>query len=284
MDASVDVASTPAAIEHYNVGNDFYQLWLDASLTYSCPLYAGPDDTLHAAQLRKLDYHIEHARAAGAKRVLDIGCGWGSLLDRLVNTHGVEHAVGLTLSQQQADLIRSRHLPRTEVVLSHWAEHRPAEKYDAIISIGAFEHFAHIDQNRTQRVQAYRQFFAHCRDLIKPRGRMTVQTTVYELMDRLDPFITGKIWPEAQLPRLVEMVEAADHIFEVVAVDNHSEHYERALLEWAANLAAHRDEAIRVTSPAIYEEYLRYLKMSAKAYRVRGFSLQRLTLQALPAT
>jgi cyclopropane-fatty-acyl-phospholipid synthase len=102
-------------------------------------------------------------------------------------------------------------------------------------------------------------------------------------MDRLDPFITGKIWPEAQLPRLTEMVEAADHIFEVVHVDNHSADYERALLEWAARLAAHRDEAIRVTSPEIYEEYLRYLKMSAKAYRVRGFSLQRLTLQALPA-
>jgi cyclopropane-fatty-acyl-phospholipid synthase len=284
MDASIDVASTPKAIQHYDIGNEFYQLWLDDSLTYSCPLYAGPDDTLHAAQLRKLDYHVGHARAAGAGRVLDIGCGWGSLLDRLVNVHGVQHAVGLTLSERQAALIRTRHLPRTEVVLSHWHDHRPAEKYDAIISIGAFEHFAHIDQNRAERVRAYRAFFAHCRDLLRPRGMMTVQTTVYELMDRLDPFITGRIWPEAQLPRLVEMIEAMDHIFEVVTVDNPSEHYERALLEWATRLAAHRDEAIRVTSTEIFDDYLRYLKMSAKAYRVRGFSLQRLTLQALPAT
>jgi cyclopropane-fatty-acyl-phospholipid synthase len=113
---------------------------------------------------------------------------------------------------------------------------------------------------------------------------MTVQTTVYELMDHLDPFITGRIWPEAQLPRLVEMIEAMDHIFEVVGIDNHSEHYERALIEWANRLAARRDEAVRVTNNEIVDEYLRYLKMSAKAYRIRGFSLQRLTLQALPAT
>ncbi|HEX4417239.1 MAG TPA: class I SAM-dependent methyltransferase [Kofleriaceae bacterium] len=278
-----DVVSSPKAIQHYNIGNDFYQLWLDESLTYSCPLWDGPNDTLHAAQLRKLDYHATNAKAIGAARVLDIGCGWGSMMERLVNVHGVQHAVGLTLSQEQADLVKARNLPRSSVLLSHWHDHRPEEKYDAIISIGAFEHFVHIDENREQRVRSYRKFFTHCRELLKPGGMMSLQTTVYEMMDQLDPFITSRIWPEAQLPRLVEMIEAMDYVFEVVKIDNHKEHYERALIEWANRLAAKRDEAIKVTSTEIVDDYLRYLKMSAKAYRVNGFSLQRLGLRALPA-
>ncbi|HEU4731006.1 MAG TPA: class I SAM-dependent methyltransferase [Kofleriaceae bacterium] len=280
--ASPDVIS-PKAIEHYEIGNDFYQLWLDDSMTYSCPLWAGPDDSLHAAQLRKLDYHVAGARAAGAARVLDIGCGWGSLLDRLVNVHGAQQVVGLTLSEQQAEWVKARRLPRTTVLLSHWHDHRPVDKYDAIISIGAFEHFAHMDQTREERIRSFRVFFTHCRDLLRPRGMMSLQTTVYELLDHLDPFITSRIWPEGQLPRLAEIIEALDHVFEVVRIENHREDYERALIEWANRLMARRDEAARVTSNEVVEDYLRYLKMSAKAYRVNGFSLQRLLLRALPA-
>jgi cyclopropane-fatty-acyl-phospholipid synthase len=283
MTAPEHVVSSPKAIQHYDVGNEFYHLWLDESLTYSCPLWSGPDDSLHAAQLRKLDYHVAAAHAAGAARVLDIGCGWGSLLDRLVNVHGVHHVVGLTLSERQAEWVTARNLPRTSVVLSHWHDHRPADKYDAIISIGAFEHFAHIDQNRAERVQSYRTFFTHCRDLLRPAGMMSIQTTVYELLSRLDPFITGRIWPEAQLPRLVEMIEAMDHVFEVVRVENHRADYERTLTEWANRLVARREEAVRVTSTEVVDDYVRYLKMSARAYRMSGFSLQRLQLRALPA-
>jgi cyclopropane fatty-acyl-phospholipid synthase-like methyltransferase len=95
--------------------------------------------------------------------------------------------------------------------------------------------------------------------------------------------VTSRIWPEGQLPRLVEIVEAADLVFEVVTVENHREDYERALTEWANRLTARREDAARVTSAEVVDDYLRYLKMSAKAYRVNGFSLQRIALRALPA-
>src|SRR5688500_8349804 len=98
-------ASAEAIQYHYDVGNGFYQLWLDADLNYSCAMWH-ENDTLEEAQLRKLDHHIAAARAQGGARVLDIGCGWGSLMRRLVEHHGVDRAVGLTLSAQQADWIR----------------------------------------------------------------------------------------------------------------------------------------------------------------------------------
>src|SRR5215212_4888186 len=94
---------TPAAAirQHYDVGNDFYELWLDPSMSYSCALWATGDaaatDTLEAAQLRKIDFHLPQARAAGKQQVLDIGCGWGATLRRLVEVHGVGQVVGLTL-------------------------------------------------------------------------------------------------------------------------------------------------------------------------------------------
>lgn len=161
-------ATAESIRHHYDVSNDFYALWLDASLTYTCALW-GEGDTLEDAQRRKLDYLIEGARATGARRVLDVGCGWGSLLNRLVGEHAVGQAVGLTLSDSQAELLRARELPRTEVRVENWLDHEPDEKYDAIISIGAFEHFARTGLSRTERVAAYREFFARCRSWL-PKG------------------------------------------------------------------------------------------------------------------
>src|SRR5712671_4640805 len=94
-------ASQDAIAHHYDVGNDFYAMWLDPTMTYSCALWDDAAD-LHAAQLAKIDYHIAQARAHGADRVLDIGCGWGPTLHRLVSVGGVRNAVGLTLSKEQA--------------------------------------------------------------------------------------------------------------------------------------------------------------------------------------
>ena len=108
-------ASPEAIKSHYDVGNDFFRLVLDPEMIYSCALYEDGDD-LATAQIRKLDHHIAAAKAAGTKRVLDIGCGWGAMLRRLVEHAGVGHAVGLTLSSAQADYIRKQGNAKIEVV------------------------------------------------------------------------------------------------------------------------------------------------------------------------
>ena len=98
-------ASAEAIEHHYGTGNEYFSYWLGKTMAYSCALWDDDDEnqSLDDAQLAKINYHCEQARAGDAKRVLDVGCGWGSVLQPLVQNYGVEKAVGLTLSQSQVD-------------------------------------------------------------------------------------------------------------------------------------------------------------------------------------
>src|SRR4051794_26394804 len=198
-------ASPEAIRHHYDLSNDFYRLWLDDTLTYSCALWED-GDTIESAQLRKLDYLIDGARARGAERVLDVGCGWGGLLRRLVETHGVQHVVGLTLSDAQAELAAEVVGRRGEVRVENWIDHEPASPYDAVISIGAFEHFASYGMSREDRLDAYRSFFRRCAKWLPRGGRLALQTNVKGNNVRLDRetaaelrFVLERIFPESEL-------------------------------------------------------------------------------------
>ena len=192
-------ASPEAIGVHYDVSSEFFKLWLDPEMIYSCALFDGTDD-LAEAQIRKLDHHIEAAGAAGAARVLDIGCGWGGLLRRLTGPAGVTQAVGLTLSASQASWIRRDPRPGIEVREESWRDHRPDQPYDAIISIGAFEHFVHPGMSGAEKLEAYREFFAWCDGVLVPGGRLSLQTIAYpappsETVRRQSAFIAQRIFP-----------------------------------------------------------------------------------------
>ncbi len=178
--------ASPEAIQsHYDVGNDFYSLWLDETRTYSCALWNGEED-LRTAQLQKLDWHLNGAHARGVARLLDIGCGWGSLLRRAVTDFGVGTAVGLSLSEAQSAWIREANLPHTTVHVQSWADYSPDAPFDAIVSIGAFEHFARIEQSHAEKLEGYRAFFSACHRMLVPGGRMSLQSITYENSDRED--------------------------------------------------------------------------------------------------
>ena len=153
-------------------------------------------------------------------RVLDVGCGWGSGLKRMVENTDVGHATGLTLSQAQADYIAFLHLPRTEVRVETWLDHAPAEPYDAIISIGAFEHFAKPALSPEEKVDAYRAYFRRCHTLLNPGSWMTLQTIAYGNVSKeeLSQFVEKDIFPESDLPRLTDIARASDGYFEIVAL------------------------------------------------------------------
>jgi cyclopropane-fatty-acyl-phospholipid synthase len=171
--------TSPEAIRHhYDFLGDFYKLFLGPELVYSYGMWE-PGDTLESAQLRKLDYHTQAARAQGAERVLDVGCGWGSLLHRLVNTHQVQHAVGITMSPGQAAWIRNQDWPHCDIRVENWFDHTPDAPYDAIIAIEAIEHFAGSAMLRSQRIARYRLFFERCHSWLKPGGRLSVQTNAW---------------------------------------------------------------------------------------------------------
>ena len=272
--------SAPAIRHHYDVGNDFYAGWLDASMTYSCALWDGlaPDASLEEAQANKLRYHARSIGARPGARVLDVGCGWGSMLTALVRDHGAAQAVGLTLSENQHAFVERLGLPNTEVRLESWADYRPERPFDGIVSIGAFEHFADPAQTRAERVAVYRAFFERCRSWLVPGGRLSLQTIAYGTLspEQSNAFMTQSIFPNAELPYLSDIVLAAENVFEVRLVRNDGFDYARTCEEWGRRLrrraAAGVDEAERAT----YATYDRYLRLSSAGFRMGKIGLLRL--------
>ncbi len=277
--------SAAAVQYHYDVGRAFYRLWLDESMTYSCALWhEDPDqDTLHAAQLRKIRFHLDLVRADRAKYLLDVGCGWGSLLRAADALPQSELVVGLTLSEDQAAFVEELQLPKARARLESWIDHRPPCRYDAIVSIGAFEHFAKPEDSVEEKIAVYRDFFQHCRDWLAPDGRMSLQTIVYGNMRREEAsaFINNEVFPDADLPRLDEIAKAADGIFEITLVYNHRLHYARTLEHWARNLRRHRAKAMTLAGEEVTARYERYLRQTAMGFYLGKIGLLRLGLRPI---
>ncbi|MEB3370992.1 cyclopropane-fatty-acyl-phospholipid synthase family protein [Saccharopolyspora mangrovi] len=280
-----DAEASAAIRHHYDVGNDFYRLWLDESLTYSCALRRTPQDTLESAQQHKLRYHLDAIGADEADRVLDIGCGWGSTL-RMCAERGVREAVGLTLSDEQADHIHGMGLSGVDVRTENWTRYEPASRFDGIISIGAFEHFARPDESPDEKIAQYRDFFTRCRAWLNDTGTLSLQTIAYANMSReqASTFIQESIFPDADLPTLTEIAAAADGIFEVQSVVNGRLDYAWTCEQWAHRLRQHREEAASLVGPEITARYERYLKQSAMGFRMGKIGLLRLVLRPYPAS
>jgi cyclopropane-fatty-acyl-phospholipid synthase len=274
-------ASLQAIQAHYDVSNEFYALWLDPGMTYSCALWDGVT-TLGTAQERKLDLHLQQAHAKGVRRLLDVGCGWGSLLKRAVDHYGVATAVGLTLSEAQlrgSDLDR---YPAVEIRLEPWESHMPDEPYDAIVSIGAFEHFVKPGMARADKVAAYRRFFEWCYVNSVDGSWLSLQTIVYESYDERvpNPFVE-EIFPESDLPRVSEIADAMRGLYEIVRLRNDRDHYARTLQCWLKNLRTQRSEAIALTDERTYRKYEKYLGVFVVGFHIGTVNLARVAARRI---
>jgi cyclopropane-fatty-acyl-phospholipid synthase len=205
-------AAVPRAVErrraianaqhHYDLGNDFYQLWLDDSLTYSCACFLRENDDLATAQRQKLEMLCRKARLAPEQHLLDIGCGWGSLLWHAVQQNGV-HATGVTPSNEQADYIEKQAKAdglgdRIQVIRGDWRD--VTGSYDRIISVGMFEHVGRPN---------YRAFLDRWHELLADGG-LSVLHTIGRMTPRPpDPWVRRYIFPGGYLPALEQIVSAA---------------------------------------------------------------------------
>lgn len=275
--------ASPEAIQsHYDVSNDFYSLWLDESRTYSCALWQGDED-LHAAQANKLDWHLSSARARNARRLLDVGCGWGSLLNRAVNHFSVQQAVGLSLSEAQSGYIRQASPANVTVHTHGWAEHSLDEPFDAIISIGAFEHFARLDQPQADKLAGYRAFFEFCHRALLPGGRLSLQTITYENADRRDfsAFFAESVFPESDLPHHAEIFGACKGLFEVEHMRNDREHYARTARCWLSALRRSRQRCVELVGRDKVECFEKYLGLLVVGFHTGRMNLARLAMKRI---
>ena len=279
---------------HYDLSNDFFALFLDSSLTYSCAYFARPEMSLHEAQLAKIDLSLgkcdlprkaESSNAAARMKLLDIGCGWGATARRAVENFNVD-VIGLTLSKEQHALItQSVANPGTHIDfrLQGWEEF--TEPVDRIISIGAFEHF---------RAERYEAFFTRAFSLLPRGGRMMLHTIVQPEINELrqrgivvdheavmfGKFICKNIFPGGQLcsPQVITR-HATNAGFTLAHSESLRLHYARTLDMWANNLRAHREQAITITNKDTYDMYMHYLTGCAHYFRTGHNDVMQFTLQ-----
>jgi cyclopropane-fatty-acyl-phospholipid synthase len=258
-----------AIMFHYDVSNDFYRIWLDRRMVYSCAFFQSPDDDLDTAQERKLDYLCRKLRLRAGQRLLDIGCGWGALVIHAAKHFGVR-AEGITLSQLQMELARARIAKaglasEAKIELRDYREiaTNGCELYDAIVSVGMAEHVGR------ERLPDY---FAAVRRALKPGGVFLNQAIGENIVARPDngngSFIEKYVFPDGDIPPLPVMLRAAESAhFEIRDVENLREHYALTLRHWLHRLQAHHDEALRFVDEATYRVWRLYLAGSTHGFR-----------------
>lgn len=254
-----------AISHHYDVGNDFYELVLGPSMVYSCA-YWEDGGTLEGAQRDKLDLVCRKLALKEDDRLLDVGCGWGSMAIHAAREYGAR-VTGVTLSVEQAAFARKRIAEegltdRIEIRVQDYRDVRDGP-YDAISSIGMAEHVGSV---------RYREYADDLYALLKPGGRLLNHQIARrpekdESSYHVDEFIDAYVFPDGELApvgRTVATLEEAG--FEARDVESLREHYALTLRRWVANLEKEWPRAVKMTSPGRARVWRLYMAASALSF------------------
>ncbi|MDQ6767214.1 MAG: cyclopropane-fatty-acyl-phospholipid synthase family protein [Candidatus Eremiobacteraeota bacterium] len=260
---------------HYDVSNEFYALWLDGNMTYSCAYFRTPTDSLDQAQLQKYDLICRKLRLREGERLLDVGCGWGGLVRFAAREYGVS-AVGVTLSRKQAEYAQARVAEeglerRCRIELLDYRELSALGPFDKAVSVGMVEHVGEAN---------LATYFASVFDALKPGGlflnhgiiaQQASATGVRALAKRFFPqrsrFTENYVFPDGQMPRFPPMAESAQRAgFELRDVENLREHYTLTLRHWIRRLEARASDARAIVGDATYNVWRFWLAGSAHSF------------------
>jgi cyclopropane-fatty-acyl-phospholipid synthase len=254
---------------HYDVSNDFYRLWLDSRMVYSCAYFQSPDDSLEAAQECKLDYICRKLRLRPGQRLLDIGCGWGGLVLYAARHYGV-HALGISLSEPQVEWARACVAKaglegQVSVELRDYREIAPDRDgpYDAVVSVGMAEHVGR---------ERLKDYFKIAFGALKPGGvflnHAIGESVAASRRNARDSFIHRYVFPDGDLQPLPLVLEAAESAgFEIRDVENLREHYALTLRHWVRRLEAHYIEARFLVDEPTYRTWRLYMAGAAHGFR-----------------
>ncbi len=273
-----------AVRSHYDKSNEFFKLWLDPTMTYSCAYWEDGAATLEEAQYAKRKLALDKLNLEPGMTLLDIGSGWGATMRHAVEEYDV-NVIGLTLSENQyahcvAEFDKMDSPRRKQVRIQGWEEFPDDEQIDRIVSLGAFEHFA--DGAGDAGYERYGVFFKKFYNLLPDDGRMLLHSIVVPTAEegkamglkttmsllRFISFILREIYPGGRLPQ-VEQVDrySTEAGFKIERHHFIGKNYVPTLTAWADALEAHKDEAIALKGQEVYDIYLHYLRGCSDLFR-----------------
>jgi cyclopropane-fatty-acyl-phospholipid synthase len=265
---------------HYDVSNEFYQLWLDREMAYSCAYFATPDQDLDAAQVSKFRHICRKLGLKKGMRLLDIGCGWGGLLMYAARHHGII-GEGITLSKNQLALaqerIRAAGLEgRLTVRLQDYREVAQEETFDAVVSVGMVEHVGR---------KMLPDYFQQASRLLRPGGVFLnhgIGLGPHPLPEQSGSFIQQYVFPDTDLISIGDMLNFAEGArLEVRDVESLREHYARTLRHWVRRLEARHEEALRHVSESIFRVWQLYMSGCAYGFQMGQLSIYQTLLAKL---
>ena len=265
-----------AVTYHYDVSNEFYSLWLDRSMTYSCAYFQSNRDGLGTAQEQKLEYICRKLRLRAGEHLLDLGCGWGGLLLHAAKNYGVS-AFGITLSVPQAELARQRIREaglahRCKVEVCDYRDLETPQQFDKIVSVGMFEHVgeSHLPE-----------YFRRVWDVLRPGGVfLNHGIAASAVLQRSGPsFIDKYVFPDGELVPLHVTARCAEEAeFEVRDVESLREHYALTLRHWVNRLESAVEQARAIVGETTYRVWRLYMSGAAHAFTTGRLDLYQLLL------
>jgi len=249
---------------HYDVGNDFYKLWLDDTMTYTCAYFKTPKDTLEQAQRQKIDHVLRKLQLEPGHEFVDIGCGWGHLVVRAAKLYGAKGR-GVTLSRQQYEY--AVELAKREGVSDlaqfeniNYQDLLPTDKqYDRVISVGILEHVGKGN---------HRQYFDVVNALLKPGGVSVLHSITHQKEQPVPAFIDKYVFPGGYIPSSREIISLLpEYEFRMIDYENLRVHYDMTLCEWLKRFEEHVDEIRKTYGEKFVRMWRLYLVGSIASFR-----------------
>lgn len=259
---------------HYDIGNDFFSLWLDETMSYSCAYFKNKTDSLQQAQLQKIDHILKKLNLQPGEKLLDIGSGWGWLIIKAAQIYGVK-AMGITLSEEQYRATKERIAAlgltdKVNVELTTYLDLDPTKlQFDKIVSVGMFEHVGK---------ENIPQYFEKVKQLLVPGGLSLLHTITNSTENNLEnTWAKTYIFPGGYVPSLREVVwQLPDYDFHLLQVESLRIHYAMTIDYWYKNFCDHLDAIRTKFDDRFIRMWELYLKGSAANFRVSGLNIHQL--------
>lgn len=252
---------------HYDIGNEFYQLWLDERMVYTCAYYARPEMSLAQAQLAKLDHVCRKLGLRPGERVVEAGCGWGALALHMAEHYGV-HVRAFNISREQVEYARARARAaglagRVEFVEDDFRN--ISGVFDAFVSVGMLEHVG---------IENYALLGERIERCLTPAGRGLIHTIGCNRPFQFNRWIQARIFPGAEPPALSEMMAVFEpHELAILDVENLRMHYARTLREWSVRFERAADDVRRMFDERFVRAWRLYLAGSEAGFATGWFQL-----------